>query len=381
MRFLQAKTIFNGATFEPDGRVLVIKNDGTIMDIIGLTETSDSNIERLEGVLCPGFVNVHCHLELSHLKGKIPEKEGFIAFARNIIKLRHCSTAEEISDAAVKADEEMKNNGIALVGDISNTTDSFSIKSKSKIQYHTFIELLALKSELANDVYQEGVKLLNQLTNIRLKGSLAPHAPYSCSNSLIQKIQNYNLTKGLPFSIHNQESEEENKFLQGKSSAFEELYTFLNTDITWFKPSFSSSFNAYSELLKGNKNILVHNTYMYPEDIQSLNTNFFLCLCPNANLYIENTLPNFELLNQSKARICFGTDSLASNHHLNILSEANIFLNATGNLLNCLQALCTNGAQALGMEEYFGRFNPNTKPGINLIDINKNQIILKQVIH
>ncbi len=66
-------------------------------------ETKFLPVEQLSGIICPGFINTHCHLELSHLKDKIPVRTGLVGFIKNILQLR-ASTDNEIAAAAEKAD-------------------------------------------------------------------------------------------------------------------------------------------------------------------------------------------------------------------------------------------------------------------------------------
>ena len=79
-----------------------------------------ANLEFYNGILVPGFVNTHCHTELSHLKEKIREKTGLPDFVSQISKIRIYE--DEIINKAIKtADQTMKFDGVVAVGDISNT--------------------------------------------------------------------------------------------------------------------------------------------------------------------------------------------------------------------------------------------------------------------
>ncbi|MBK7432793.1 MAG: amidohydrolase family protein [Chitinophagaceae bacterium] len=131
--------------------------------------------------------------------------------------------------------------------------------------------------------------------------------------------------------------------------------------------------------------ISVHNTFTSPEDIfhcksnlqpSPFNINF--CLCPNANLYIENTLPPLDLLRENDVSIILGTDSFASNHQLDILEEIRIILNQTGGsvkLEEALQWATLNGAKALRFDDRLGSFEKGKTPGIVLIDSIENGTI------
>jgi cytosine/adenosine deaminase-related metal-dependent hydrolase len=144
-------------------------------------------------------------------------------------------------------------------------------------------------------------------------------------------------------------------------------------------------------LLKKPKNILlVHNTFTSQADIdfarlQSDNTSqeIFWCLCPNANLYIENTLPPVELLQKNNCRLVTGTDSYSSNQQLNILEELKTIQNncPSVTLQEMLQWSTLNGAKALGIENAYGSFEKGKQPGIALIDrIQKNKLSVQSGI-
>src|SRR5688572_11999715 len=140
MRKFSADYIFTGADFIPNG-ILIVDDSGIVQDLYESGASLD-NVEKFEGVICPGFVNTHCHLELSYLLNKIPTKTGLNNFLSEIEKNKN-SSEEKIVDALINADLSMKRNGIVAVGDISNTGISFKTKVESTIKYHTFIEVFA----------------------------------------------------------------------------------------------------------------------------------------------------------------------------------------------------------------------------------------------
>jgi len=310
----------------------------------------------------------------------IPQKKGFLEFAKWIIGKRNLVLPEQMQKASEQADVFMQQHGIVAVGDIANLNLTLPIKAKSKIYYHTFIELLALNPAQANAMITYGVGLLNELKAFGLNGSLAPHAPYSCSAELIKAIAQQNDQNNVPTSIHNQESIAENKFLRGEKSDFEELYKFLQIDISWFKPKFKSALDSYVNLLNSKNNILVHNTFSSEEDLRSVRADVYWCLCPSANLYIEDTLPNYNQLLKNTKQICFGTDSLASNSDLDVVKEASIFYSKTGELELSLKGMTSNAAKALGIEHKFGSFIKGKNTGVNLVSEHKTELKFEKVL-
>ncbi len=378
MRFLSANKIFNGRQYLPQGSVLVIDSQNKLKEIVAMSSEIKDKTEMLDGIITPGFVNAHCHLELSHLKGKIQKHTGIPGFGKQIIMQRMSGfTKEIIHEKAMEADAQMWEKGIVAVGDISNADDSFKTKQSSKIKYHTFIEILGLNPVNENMMFDLSFPFYKLLQSFGLTGSLAPHAPYSTSLQLIERIAKFDKENNLPLSIHNQETEEETKFFLGKENDFKGLYDFLKADISWFKAPGISSLQAYINAFKDQKAMLVHNTFSNKEDIElAANKNCFFCFCPNANLYIENKLPDYTLFREYKDLLCIGTDSLASNDCLDVIDEANVILKSTNafSLETILQMMTYNSACALNLENGFGSFIPGKDHGLNLISLNNNQL-------
>ncbi len=377
MRIISANSIFNGINFLSQEMALVIDDFGILKDIVKKTEIQSSEIEHYDGIIAPGFVNAHCHLELSHLFSHIDPKTGLIEFLKQVIAKRNNFNKKEQEDAAIEADFKMWESGIVAVGDISNIDTTFKTKANSKIYYHTFIELIGLNPLHSETIFEKGLSLLKELENYNLIGSLAAHAPFSSSKLLINKIANYNSSNNLAFSIHNQESEEETKFFAGRPSDINDLFDYLNIDINWFIPPKTSSLLSYLDEIPNKKSLLVHNTFCKEEDIIASKHKFInWCFCPGANLFIENTLPNCDLFLNHNQNWCIGTDSLASNQKLDMCFEASILLSKLPSISieSILKALTYNGAKALGIEDKFGKLIIGKNTGLNLIQHSDKQL-------
>ena len=177
------------------------------------------------------------------------------------------------------------------------------------------------------------------------------------------------------FSIHNQESVQENLFFKNKQGDFLRLYNNLGVDLSFFHPSGMNSIDYYIQYISKDINsIFVHNTFTSKEDINNIVNeleNPYFCLCPSANLYIENQLPDIQLLSKLNDgnNIVVGTDSLASNSSLNILKELSVIQNNYPDIsLEVLLKWATiNGAKAISFEKTGGSFEKNKVPGINKI--------------
>lgn len=374
MRFITAKQIFSGKEFLSANAILVLNGSGLIDDITTKENVESSNIEYFEGIISPGFINTHCHLELSHLKNVIKQHTGIVDFGLGVMKHRNEFSMELQQEAMQLADKEMQTQGIVAVGDISNTNESIKTKQESNLYYHTFVELIALNPERANLVFDAGKQLLSEYSQSQLPASLAPHAPYSTSLELIKKITDNCFSLNKPTSIHNQESRAENDFFNSKSGDYLRLYETIKVSIDYFNATEKSSLQTViNSFNKGVNTLFVHNTFTNQNDLEivkNAHQQLYWCLCPNANLYIENTLPNIHLLDSNKCALTIGTDSLASNTGLSIINEINTILKYQPNtsLELLLNAATYNGAKFLGIENQFGLLEKGKKSGINLIE-------------
>ncbi|QNN41429.1 amidohydrolase family protein [Pedobacter roseus] len=378
LKYFSADWIFPVASAPVKNGAVAVRPDGEIVGILTQEEIVNLGLDvtKHKGAIVPGFINTHCHLELSHMLGQIPEHTGLVEFVRSIITSRQ-GDAGQIKAAMETADQKMFENGIVAVGDISNQISSKEVKENSKIHYHTFIEALGFNPERAGAIMDQ-VKSIKQDFE-PLPASIVPHAPYTVSPELFELIRDEAEKANTLISVHNQETDNENAFFENKTGGFLDLYQFLGLDITFFEPSHKTSLQSWLPYIKEQKTLLVHNTVSNKADImfaKAHNPNLYWCLCPQANLYIENALPNVDLLINEKVKITLGTDSLASNHQLNILSEMITLQKHKQVTFEKLLSWATiNGAEFLALDKDLGTIEPGKKPGLNLIQLSANCII------
>ncbi|MBN2682589.1 MAG: amidohydrolase family protein [Bacteroidales bacterium] len=354
--------------------IVVVDDSGTILEIIDQGEKFEekANLEHHNGIIIPGFVNTHCHLELSYLKGKIEEKKGISEFIEGV-RINREEEIERIIEAAKKWDSIMYDFGIVAVGDISNTELSFKIKAESKIFYHTFIEVFGTNQLKADEIIENANSLYRKSKEeYNLSSSLTPHAAYSLHPDLFYKL-NESLQKFDIFSVHHQESLQEIElFAKMQGKLLEKIHSWGAKPETWYKTPLSSTEIILKNLPLDGHILLVHNTFTSKDEVNStINKakNVFWVFCPNSNIYIENQLPNPENFPQ-KATITIGTDSLASNNRLSVLSEIISLQEYYPQLsINKLIEYATlNGAKALKMAQTFGSIEKGKKPGLLLIE-------------
>lgn len=374
-----AERIFDGYRFREPEAVLVTDENGRIEAIVPAAEAGE-DVQQLEGILVPGLINCHCHLELSHLRNVIPPHTGLIEFLCAVVTKRDFPP-EFIQQEIKKAEKEMYENGIVAVGDIGNTADTAAVKSRSRIRWQNFVEVLSFTDEKAGENVNHFSSVAKELdavlpgTGLPHRTSLVPHAPYSISPKTFELINQ--ATKGQIISIHNQEHPAEDELYKTGGGEYLRLFKIFGIDHSPFPITGKSSIRSVLPHFNNGQTIfLIHNTFMPEDDIVWANEyaavnglKLVYCLCINANLYIENKVPPIDLLMKHNCHIVLGTDSYSSNWQLSIAKEMESLRKHFPHIPEetILQWATSNGAKSLGWEAQLGSFEKGKEPGMVLI--------------
>lgn len=359
--------------------IVEVADDGVILRVFhpGNSPKEIHSTEFYNGVIVPGFVNAHCHLELSHLRGKIPRNLGIAGFIKAITEQRETELDAQdpkklVEKAIVGAIHEMKQTGTVAVGDISNSTDTLLPKLQSDIYFHNFIEVFGLNPEEAQSTFESYLEVYKSFkSRFSNSTSLTPHSPYSISQPLWEKISEFIGKSKELVSIHYAESAAEYQFLQNGTGPLSDRYQ--SAGIPFCKPHGLTPGEVVSRYVtQACKVMFIHNTFAAArelEELAALYPQVTLVTCPESNMLIEGKLPNLTEFLASNLSIAIGTDSLASASSLSMLDQMNIVLQHFPQL-SFNEVLCwatLNGANGLGISNMFGSIEPGKKPGLVLI--------------
>jgi aminodeoxyfutalosine deaminase len=371
MKYLSAQYIFTNAGPPLKRGIITAEDDGTItmVEDTGGNAAERHSVEFHNGIIIPGFVNCHCHLELSFLKNEIPAGSGLADFLHNVNTIRY-SLETDAAQAIKKADSEMSDEGVVLCSDICNNDSTFIIKKESKIRYISMLEVFGIDPSRAEFRMNEMLKLADTAKKLDLPHSIVPHAFYSISIPLFRLINKYTSDNKVT-SIHFMESADEAIFFETHTGKLMDYYR-------QFLPAFSENqlvsdpVTTFREMISASGNlILVHNTFATKNVINTLNTrrDLYWCLCPKSNLYIEGKMPPVDLFASEGCKIVIGTDSLSSNNSLSMIDELRTIQEyyPSFSLETAISWATINGARALGEESQFGSIEPGKKPGLVLL--------------
>jgi cytosine/adenosine deaminase-related metal-dependent hydrolase len=371
MKQFSAQYIYTGCGNPLKRGIISTADDGTILkieDCEGSLEERHS-VEFYNGIIVPGFVNCHCHLELSYLKDVIPAGKGLAAFLRDVSLLRN-SVVKDTDKAIREADSCLYKEGIVLCADICNTTSTFPLKTGSRIQYLSLLEVFGIDASRAETRIDEVIELSKVAAEAGLPAWIVPHSVYSVSLPLFRLIKERSSSNPVT-SIHFMESPDEELLLAAHSGSLMDSYRQFLPPFSHLDLAGSHAEAVVKEITSSGNLILVHNTFVKLEHIRELRKrdNLYWCLCPNSNLQIEQKMPPADLLNEEGCNIVIGTDSLSSNSALSIVEELKTIQRYFPQIsLDTLIKWATiNGAAALCEDSLMGTIEPGKRPGLLLL--------------
>ncbi len=353
-----------------------VEDDGTIIRT-GTCDDPSSEENFLDGVLAPGFVNTHCHIELSYMWKLFRKGTGMAGFIDQINALRDTSPLEEkLSDIQHWMDH-LWQQGVSAMGDISNCDDSFAIKAASPMYTRTFLEVFGTEPEDCAGVIEGVLKLKEKADACGIDAAPTPHSCYTMSPELVTASSAEGLKSGF-LSFHSEETEEEEEMLisgsgrmwkNRKAAGMSTPPVTGKSSLLYFIDRLEKAHPApFDEHI-----LLVHEVCMNQEGIDAVKKvmkNAYIALCPLSNLFIHNALPPVKLMMENGLKLTVGTDSLSSNDDLDIVAELRCLQdNFDGlELGELLTWACRNGAEFLSKQDVYGRIAPGMKPGLVYID-------------
>ena len=374
MKRFAAKYVYTLSGREPLKNAFVeVEEDGTVLR----TGLCDPGEELLDGAIVPGFVNAHCHVELSYMKGLFRKGTGMAGFIDQINALRDTFSLEDKVRMLKEAMDAMWAQGVAAMADISNCDDSFAVKAAHPMYTRTFLEVFGADASTCNAVMEDVRAPQVKAAGLGLDAAPTPHSCYTMSPELVSASSVAGLESGY-LSFHSEESDEEEQMMKTGSGPMWDNRVANGiptppvtgtTSLEYFLDRLRAG--GLQEPVQGHV-LLVHECCLTAEGAALARERLaqpFLAVCPLSNLFIHNMLPPIPVMRESGIPICVGTDSLSSNDQLNMVAELYTLQEAFPevSLGELLQWACLNGARFLGKEAVLGSIEPGKKPGLVLI--------------
>jgi len=323
---------------------------------VGNSHQGLHGVDHGPGVLMPGLINAHLHLELSALKGKISFEKGFQAWVADLLVKRGALGESVLRSAAKDGMDHLMASGTFGIGEISTLGITRDMVERSGLSGVWFQEMLGSDIPLNDNLKDAGVDL---------NCSFAGHAPHTSSPLLLVHLKKRSAFKGLPFSIHVAESSHETQFIETRQGAWADFLTQRGIDFSsWPLPAASPVKYLDSLGILDPMTLAVHLLRVDNRDLDILkNKGVKTVLCPRSNFNLHKRLPNIKSFLDRGLMPGLGTDSLASNDSLTIFDEMAFVAMNYPSISPCeILAMGTvYGAAALGMDQHLGTLLPGRR--------------------
>ena len=359
-----AEPIVGGAVaFEKDKIVAV----GKRADLV--EKFPEANHENLgNAAILPGFVNAHSHLEITAMRGFLDDFDAdFYSWLITLTKTRaEVLTDEDVKTSAVFGALEGARAGITCFGDIGRFGKAgFEALKLNGLRGVLFQETeFSPNNETAETdfakLHEKFLELKEQETEL-VKIGLSPHAPYTVSRALFEKITDFAVSENIKLTIHAAESTEEQNLMLSGEGFFADIYRKFGFE--WNAPRCSSVQYLDKIGVLQAKPLLAHCVKVSAQDIELIAaSDSRIAHCPKSNAKFGHGIAPFEKFLDAEIKTGFGSDSMASNNTCDILEEARFatllartterqrFLSAK----ESIETATLGGAKSLGLENEIG---------------------------
>ena len=338
---------------------MTVADDGTILELGG------SPGRAVGGVIVPGLVNAHTHLELSALAGQVPAGLGLPVWVDVLLRLRE-AVPEAMARAAIgRSVLDLIQAGTAAVAEVTNTGWAVGALEAAKVQGVVHAEVLGIDPADA----QAALDRVAGVTAETLAVRPSPHAPYSTSGELIRRTV---AASGPMASIHLDEDPAERDFLATGSGPWADFLDRLGRNRASFTPPGCSPVHWLKQLgVLGPELALVHGVGFDSDDLDAVAAaGSTVILCPRSNLHISGRLSPVAAMVDRGIPLALGTDSLASCPDLDLLAEAAVLRTAFPDVdpMTWVLAATRGGAEVLGRQD-LGRIVGGASPGLLWLDV------------
>ncbi len=354
--------------------------DGCIVAVGPAHELSGGPLIDYENaVIVPGFVNAHTHLELSHLRGRVPPGPDLIDWLQRLMAIQKAEAPlrAQVQQAVRQGIAESLSHGVTAIGDITRHLSwSRTVLADSQVRAVSFAEVVSIgrrrwrnveSSTRCDGSVENGAMVQQEREEARrlppfvpssprpfLRLGISPHAPYSVEPEVLRACADQARVGGLPICIHLLESPHEDAFTRKREGPLAEYLRSLGV----WDDRIPTSGCGPVELLEvygllGPTTILAHVNYAADADIARIAaTGAHVTYCPRTHQAFGHPRHRFREMLAAGINVCIGTDSLASNPTLSVLDELRCIRRAHPDLSSdeLIELGTIRGARALGLD-------------------------------
>lgn len=346
------------------GEIIAVGKRSEIAELVGPAAET-----RWSGVLMPGLVNAHAHLQYHGMaelgRATHADFEAWsVAFDTMYDSIEG---SEDWSVAAVAGAKEAMAHGTTTVSDICTDLGAANALPATGLSGVSFFETLGHTAQQWADaeraIFLESLEVFQPLLVPGFSVGVSPHAPYSIDTAVLADVATIGRAAGIRIHTHLGESAfEDDYYRSGTGPLADFVATFgrdfeilLNGGVNKSAGEFARGLG-----LLGSDAHVAHGIYLDAADRKTLrDTKTAVALCPRSNATIGlDEAPVAAYLEEGN-HICVGTDSLSSSPSLDLLADVQTLSELATrqgydqpDLANrLLRAATIDGARALGMAD------------------------------
>lgn len=309
-----------------------------------------------DGVLVPGLINCHTHLELTHLAGA-NQHPDFAQWLRRVRELKDATPPGEFRRAAERGIRDCWRRGVTTVAETGSTgavMEALAALGGRGIVYQEVFGPDPRQLERSLAELTTAVGRLRPLASSQLRLGVSPHSPYTVSAPLFETVAAYARREGLPVAVHLAESPEETTLVRDGSGPFAEALRARGIAIQGQGCSPVRYLVQRGVVASGT--LCIHCVQASPDDVVLLQAaGAAIAHCPRSNRAHRHGTAPLAAFRNGGLRVGLGTDSVVSVDDLDLWAEA-AAAGFTGE--DALRMLTIEGARALDWDREIGSLEP-----------------------